>query len=272
MSPSMTLAQRIASEADGWYWEPPDSIEWSTPYFTVVSSSLEWYGTVVTRTRCRSDRIDAVIAEAIEWARSQKAVQLRWRVSPASEPPNLATRLGGTGFDLLETVDIVSLGLESRTIADLRGRCVFPNVSTRAVDDEQAFGAFAQVSAKAWGGPAPTEEELHRRFAAFDAERSGTRVPTSFLSEVDGSPAAVADLTLREATARLWGAATLPKFRHRGAYRALVAERCSRAFEVGANLALAKALTNTSAPILTGLGFKLHNHEDTYIIELAPRT
>lgn len=51
-------------------------------------------------------------------------------------------------------------------------------------------------------------------------------------------------------TLRLWGATTREEFRGRGAYGALVLERCKVGRELGATLALTKANVATSGPML----------------------
>ena len=70
-------------------------------------------------------------------------------------------------------------------------------------------------------------------------------------------------------TARLWGAGTLPGHRSRGAYRALVMERCRHARALGATLALTKANTASSAPILRNAGFRPVASERRYALKIA---
>ncbi len=71
-------------------------------------------------------------------------------------------------------------------------------------------------------------------------------------------------------TARLWGAGTLPGHnRGRGAYRALVVERCRHAHALGATLALSKANTASSAPILRNAGFRTVASERRYALKIA---
>lgn len=70
-------------------------------------------------------------------------------------------------------------------------------------------------------------------------------------------------------TVRLWGAGTLEGFRGRGAYQALVAERCRLAHSLGATLALTKANASTSAPILKRAGFRPVAGERRHVLELG---
>ncbi len=70
-------------------------------------------------------------------------------------------------------------------------------------------------------------------------------------------------------TVRLWGARTLPGHRGRGAYRALVVERCRHAHALGATLALTKATTASSAPILRNAGFHPVASERRYALVIS---
>ena len=71
------------------------------------------------------------------------------------------------------------------------------------------------------------------------------------------------------ATVRLWGAGTRAEHRGRGAYRDPVIERCRHARALGATLALAKANTASSAPILRRAGFRPVATERRYALEMA---
>ena len=71
-------------------------------------------------------------------------------------------------------------------------------------------------------------------------------------------------------TVRLWGAGTLQGFRGRGAYRALVIERCRFAHALGATLDLTKANEATSVPILVRAGFRRVAEERRHALKIAP--
>jgi hypothetical protein len=70
-------------------------------------------------------------------------------------------------------------------------------------------------------------------------------------------------------TLRLWGAATREAFRCRGAYRALVLERCRVGIELGATLALTKANIATSSPTLERAGFRVVATERRHVLEVS---
>ncbi len=105
------------------------------------------------------------------------------------------------------------------------------------------------------------ETSLALRFAAFvdaDSERGGD----------SGRIVAAAGAQVVDQTLRLWGAATSEAFRGRGAYRALVLERCRVGSELGASLALTKANVATSSPILGRACFRRVGSERRYLLEV----
>ncbi len=71
-----------------------------------------------------------------------------------------------------------------------------------------------------------------------------------------GEAVATAGAQVVGETGRLWGAGTLAEHRGRGAYRALILERCRFAHSLGATLALTKASVATSALLLQNAGFR----------------
>jgi hypothetical protein len=62
-----------------------------------------------------------------------------------------------------------------------------------------------------------------------------------------------------------------PRVQGRGAYRALVMERCRHAYSLGATLALAKANAAASSPILRAAGFRRVATEPRYALKIAAR-
>jgi hypothetical protein len=73
---------------------------------------------------------------------------------------------------------------------------------------------------------------------------------------------------LVDQTLRLWGAATRKEFRGRGAYKALVLERCRVGMDLGATLAITKANIATSSSILKRAGFRRVGTERRHVLEV----
>ncbi len=63
-------------------------------------------------------------------------------------------------------------------------------------------------------------------------------------------------------------AGTRSAWQHRGAYRAVLAERLHRAPDQGATLALVKGRVATSAPILKRAGFSPYGEERCYRLDV----
>lgn len=78
----------------------------------------------------------------------------------------------------------------------------------------------------------------------------------SFLVYIGTVPIATAGLTMAETVVRLWGAATVPEYRGRGAYKILVWARLQEGHARGARLGIVNARIGTSSPILRRIGFR----------------
>ena len=86
---------------------------------------------------------------------------------------------------------------------------------------------------------------------------------------MDGEAACSGGCSLNGEVAQLWGAVTLPAFRRRGSYRAVLAERLRLARDHGAILALVKGRVETSGPILLRAGFTDYGEERCYWLPIA---
>ena len=102
----------------------------------------------------------------------------------------------------------------------------------------------AQIAAVAFGmdEPVPSVIDPEGRFLKY-------------LAYVDGEPVAQATAAFSEHGVTLFGGATLPQARGRGAYRALVAARWQDAVARGTPVLVTQAGAQ-SRPILTRLGFR----------------
>jgi GNAT superfamily N-acetyltransferase len=126
------------------------------------------------------------------------------------------------------------------------------------------------VDVAVWGQQPLTPERLEAQLAGL---RRADGAELRVLVRLHGRAVATGGVTLAappEAwalpgrVARLWGAATLPDARGRGAYRGVLAARLRRARELGASLALVKGRAGTSAPILARAGFRRYGEERLY--------
>jgi GNAT superfamily N-acetyltransferase len=134
-------------------------------------------------------------------------------------------------------------------------------VTAHAVTTAEQARRFGAVNFTAWDAPVPDGERIAQWLHEYEA---GPTVRV--LADVDGEPASCAGVSVIDGVARLWGGATVPELRGRGAYRAVLRERLRIARERGATLALVKGRVDTSGPILSRAGFTAFDQERAYLV------
>jgi len=255
--------RRVLDAAVAMEWRPDGSIEALADDYRLIRYP-EWAldpsfpAAQVTRSRAGSrarsaaEVIDEVTARVRHWGLPGVA----WWVSDATRPADTDAVLRDRGGKRIDAVQILARDLDGE-VPDL---AVPADVSVKLVDDERTFRAASMVSVRGWGRKEPTGAALARDFAQAigDLESwSSFRV----LAAVRGQPASAGGCTLRGEVAQLWGAVTLPEYRHRGCYRAVLAERLRLARAHGAALALVRGRVETSGPILLRAGFAVYAEE-----------
>lgn len=127
-----------------------------------------------------------------------------------------------------------------------------PDVSARRVETLDEFVAGIRIAGEAFEMPDEAVEEiLARAESEFAGEGHGGAM---YLAWVDGRPVARASAAFTDHGLLLFGGATLPEARGRGAYRALVHARWEDAVARGTP-ALVTHAGAMSRPILRRLGF-----------------
>lgn len=212
-----------------------------------------------------------------------------WHTGDRVAPSLVDACLARYGFEATEELDILAFELGDGPEPVLPRLGVPEDVSAELVRDPGALREALLLDSEVFSSPPPSGEEfgeyavelerlrrrergkslggetsLALRFAAFvdaDSERGGD----SGRIVVAAAGAQVVNETLR-----LWGAATSETYRGRGAYRALVLERCRVGSELGAGLALTKANIATSSPILGRAGFRRVGSERRHVLEVGP--
>ena len=182
-----------------------------------------------------------------------------WQTRAHDEPADLTARLRAAGFVPGET-DTVLIGLT----AELATAPVLPGgVVLRWVTVDDDMRRIAAMQSAVWGQDwSWLGDNLIARIAAAPqgisvvaAEAGGEVVCAAWL--VFFQPGA-------DSFARLLGGSTLPQWRGRGIYRALVAARAQRATARGVTYLQADASAD-SAPILRRLGFRAVTTTTTYV-------
>ena len=263
-------ADRVRAAAAVWVWVPEGTWEARTPEYhllayptsLIVPTQAAW---------CRSAReARAVVDEVVAISRAWRQPDVSFWVGEDTRPADLRDHLLGRGAVHVESVELLALGLEDATLRGAglapevhEGRMRCAGVEVRQVLDGGTLRDADLVSTEVWGDEPRTDEQTRRLLAELtDPAATEHRV----VAYVDGEPACAAGTTLAVddggTVARLWGAATRPALRGRGAYRATVGARLWLAQQRGADLGLVKAVTTTSAPIVHRLGFTAHGVQD----------
>jgi ribosomal protein S18 acetylase RimI-like enzyme len=193
---------------------------------------------VAQRFRFRADELEEVRAEIHRHVRERGRTACTWEVGTHATPAGLVERLYALGL-----VDDEPTALAIGMVLD-REPPVRAGVEVRRVESDDDLYVADSIAAVAFGGPA-----AKRRPYVPDPNN------VVYLALVDGKPVARASAAFGELGATLFGGATLPEARGRGAYRALVAARWEDAVARGTPCLVTQA-GPMSRPILAALGFR----------------
>lgn len=201
-----------------------------------------WNGVVWSRLTAAD--ADAVIAAQV---RRFAGRPWEWKHYSYDEPADLPERLIAAGFtrepdEALLIADVAGLNLDATSP---------PGTTLRAVRDADDIAAFVAVHDEVFGGDYSAEG---RTLLTAITERPDTAAAA--IVWADGVPVSAARVEFHLGTgfASLWGGGTLPAWRHRGVFRALVAHRAALARDRGYHYLQVDA-SSDSRPILRRLGF-----------------
>ena len=189
---------------------------------------------------------DAAIARQI--ARfAELRLAWEWKHYSHDAPPDLARRLQAAGLtrepdETLMVAEIAELAVPAQPR---------PGVEVEVVTDARGVDELIRIHNEVFG----SDHAGLRKMLLGEIE-SGRGLQTGVIARVDGQPAAAARVEFEFGTAfaGLWGGGTLPEFRRRGAFGAMVARRAGMAAERGFRYLRVDA-SDESRPILERLGF-----------------
>jgi GNAT superfamily N-acetyltransferase len=204
--------------------------------------------------RCRPDEADDVIREARATIAPYR-LPVMWQLDPGTEPPDFAEHLAKHGIlpdphgsEVAVMVLPIDATVERPRVGGLQFMDALSDLATFRKMDAVAAEAFQTGSP---GNDPQTIAMQERRRLNFIA--AGNR--RFLLATVDGEPAGSSNIALfPPAAATINGGAVRPKFRDRGVYRAMVAERLRIARDAGVD-GLCVWGGDMSRPILERLGF-----------------
>lgn len=187
---------------------------------------------------------DATIKQVLAFF-AQKELAFGWMIGPQSTPKDLDTRLEAAGLKLAYTGAGMALTNMNLSIT------TNPEVMIRVATEEDREDVI-RLTSDAYPVPRGVAEII---MSMSDAV--GTKHYLAFIDGVD-KPISVATMHYMKHApiVAMKGAATLPEYRGRGIYTALMAKRLADARANGMEGAIIQADRSTSAPICAKLGFE----------------
>ena len=205
------------------------------------------------------EAIDAAIEAEIEYFR-RLGHSFEWKVYDHDQPPNLRERLLAHGFQAGQPEAFMVLDLDEAPEALL----ATPAHEVRKLTSPDDLEDYRAVSEQAWG----REGAGHIDFVAEMLRDSPDELGV-YVAYLDGTPASCARASFQRGSrfAGMWAGATVPAFRKRGLYQALVAARVQEAMQRGYSFMTIDALP-TSRPIVERHGFRFVTY--THPLEWRP--
>lgn len=177
-----------------------------------------------------------------------------WKVFDHDAPADLKERLARRGFTIEEPEALVVLDL-----ANPPKSLLLPGkINVRRITPDRA-NDFSSVLLEIWSPSAQ-----HHLDRILESAKTLPELVSLYVAYDSGKPVSCGwvNFTPSNRFAGLWSGSTLPEFRGRGFYRAIVAARVQEACRRGARFAVVDAKP-TSRPILQKLGFQVigQSHE-----------
>jgi GNAT superfamily N-acetyltransferase len=254
----VALRARYDAQLRAWMPDrlPPQAVvERDGPIIRVTGLDQRGCVTYISVAGLDSAELDALIARQREHF-AARGEDVEWKLHGHDEPADLADRLRAAGFEP-EDEETVVVGPAAPLAA---AAPELPDgVRLREVTSRVDFDRIAAMESTVWG------EDQSYRGEALAAEVAATPDGvTVVVAETIPDPSAADPSTVVSAGwvryvdgtdfATLWGGSTLPQWRGRGIYRALVRYRASLAVHRGLSLLQVDASAD-SRPILERNGF-----------------
>jgi GNAT superfamily N-acetyltransferase len=167
--------------------------------------------------------------EALEAFFRERGAEVNHEISPLGAAA-LLPHLNGRGYVPIEFTSVmfrpVTGVLPSAPAAE--------GLQVRRIGADEA-DLWARVAAEGWSGESAELVDFILEMGKISARAAGT---FCFLAELDGRPGGAGGLSIREGTALLAGASTIPAARRKGGQRALLEARLRFAAEQGCDLVM----------------------------------
>lgn len=263
----MTPAKILARFDAEMRMDPP--VDWGVRYEhtgTVVRAVGEWNAVVFAR--LTADDADAVIAQEVAFFRSivgrpaprgsdtgdakGGALVLEWKVYGHDLPVDLGRRLAAVGFEPDEPETLIVFDLAAGLAGEAVAGAAVVGLEIRRVTDLPGLADFTAAAGAAFGHGRAWQDERLNQFGP----RLTDPAASFYVAYAHGRAVASAraEFPAGRSFAGLWGGGTVPEYRGRGIYRALVQARAEEAQRRGYRFLRVDA-RETSRPILERLGF-----------------
>lgn len=216
-------------------------------YIVYLGSGTGPHSATVQRVRLAPGEVACAVEEIRALLREHGRGGSEWELGDSSTPADLVERLAELGIlpDEDEPIAIGMVLTAGDEIAQPAG------TTARRVQSVDELVTARRIQDEAFGGNA---DEVGLEAAEADFATEG-EIGSTFLAFVDGEPVAAGYASYTPLGLLLFGGATLPSARGRGAYKALVAARAREAADRGTPVLVTHA-GQMSRPILERLGFK----------------
>lgn len=198
--------------------------------------------------RLNEENADRIIRREIDYCRENGGYGFEWKTYDHDSPADLKARLTAHGLEGDDVEALLVMDLEN--CPDVYLQPVTADVRQVGVDQ---LAEVVQIQEQVWGG---NFDWLSKQLAQNLADQPDYW--QVYVAYVDGTPACAAWVSFAEASqfAGLWGGSTLPDYRKKGLYTAVVAVRAQEAIRRGYRFLMVDA-SDMSRPILQKRGFQL---------------
>jgi hypothetical protein len=203
------------------------------------------HSATVQRVRLDAGEVGPAVDEIRALLRARGRAGAEWEVGESCTPPDLVPRLAALGI-VSDEDEPVAIGMMLAAGSQMPDP---PGTSARPVASVEELVIARRIQQEAFAAGDVVDLELAE--ADFAAEGS---LGSTFLAFLDGLPVAAAYASYTPIGLLLFGGATIPAARGRGAYRALVAARAREGAARGTPVLVTHA-GQMSRPILERLGF-----------------
>jgi len=223
-------------------------------------------GNWIVHTDLTAENADQVIAEQQEYFAGVGG-PVEWKYYGYDQPADLPERLVAAGFVAEPTETLLVAEVGELLAGPLAGARLPDGVELVPVREPAGFAAIVGLQGAVWGG------EWRSMGTGLADEYAADPSAISLFRAVAGEETVCAAwIRFHAGTdfASLWGGTTLPQWRRRGIYRALVAHRARLAADRGFRYLQVDA-TDDSRPILEKLGFVPLTTTTPYVWEPSTR-